>query len=363
MRSGCRTSRSICARSSGTPSSSRSSGDTPRGETPNPCTRCNGSFRFDELLAFAAQGRGRASSATGHYARIVEQRRPAAAGARGRSGQGPVVHARAGSTRGSSSGSSSRSASGPRRRRAREAAAAGLAGRGAAREPGGVLPRRRRLPHVPRAPRPRPPRRARSSTRRARSSAGTTAYWRFTPGQRRGIGVAAAEPLYALRTDAESTPSSSARAARSLARVVGVTRRPACSGRPRRREAPVPLASDPRSCRAAARWLRARARRAVLRRRARADRRSLRRSRRRRRLRRGVGRAASLGSRRAAPCRQRRRSRELIALAVFLVAVGAALAYVFVRLGGTFARLSSFIKGTETELLPVIHKVGGASTG
>ena len=26
-------------------------------------------------------------------------------------------------------------------------------------------------------------------------------FWRFTPGQRRGIGVAAAEPLYALRAD------------------------------------------------------------------------------------------------------------------------------------------------------------------
>jgi hypothetical protein len=46
------------------------------------------------------------------------------------------------------------------------------------------------------------------------------------------------------------------------------------------------------------------------------------------------------------------------ALAGFLVAVGAGLAYLFVRLGGTFARLSSFIKGTERELLPVIHKVG-----
>ena len=46
------------------------------------------------------------------------------------------------------------------------------------------------------------------------------------------------------------------------------------------------------------------------------------------------------------------------ALAAFLVAVGAALAYTFVRLGGTFARLSSFIKGTERELLPVINKVG-----
>ena len=46
------------------------------------------------------------------------------------------------------------------------------------------------------------------------------------------------------------------------------------------------------------------------------------------------------------------------ALAFFLVAAGAGLAYVFLRLGGTFVRLSSFIRGTEEELLPVIHKVG-----
>ena len=46
------------------------------------------------------------------------------------------------------------------------------------------------------------------------------------------------------------------------------------------------------------------------------------------------------------------------ALAAFLVAVGAGLAYAFLRLGGTFGRLSSFISGTEKELLPVIHKVG-----
>jgi uncharacterized protein YoxC len=46
------------------------------------------------------------------------------------------------------------------------------------------------------------------------------------------------------------------------------------------------------------------------------------------------------------------------ALAAFLIAVGAGLAYAFVRLGGTFGRLSSFIKGTERELLPVVAKVG-----
>src|SRR5207248_10941942 len=42
-----------------------------RGETPNPCIRCNGSFRFAELLAFAERA-GAARLATGHYARIVE---------------------------------------------------------------------------------------------------------------------------------------------------------------------------------------------------------------------------------------------------------------------------------------------------
>jgi uncharacterized protein YoxC len=48
-----------------------------------------------------------------------------------------------------------------------------------------------------------------------------------------------------------------------------------------------------------------------------------------------------------------------LALAVFLFAVGVTLAYVFARLGGTFARLSTFIRGTQDELLPVINKVGG----
>jgi hypothetical protein len=47
------------------------------------------------------------------------------------------------------------------------------------------------------------------------------------------------------------------------------------------------------------------------------------------------------------------------ALAVFFVVVGAALAYMLVRLGGTFARLSAFIKGTERDLLPVFVKSGG----
>jgi len=49
-----------------------------------------------------------------------------------------------------------------------------------------------------------------------------------------------------------------------------------------------------------------------------------------------------------------------LALAVFLLAVGLGLGWAFFRLAGTLDRLSSFIKGTENELLPVINKVGGS---
>src|SRR6478736_5232170 len=42
------------------------------GTTPNPCMRCNGSFRFDALAAFADRV-GAPRLATGHYARIVER--------------------------------------------------------------------------------------------------------------------------------------------------------------------------------------------------------------------------------------------------------------------------------------------------
>src|SRR5439155_26483424 len=41
-----------------------------RGETPNPCVRCNGSFRFAELLSFARRA-GAERLVTGHYARTV----------------------------------------------------------------------------------------------------------------------------------------------------------------------------------------------------------------------------------------------------------------------------------------------------
>jgi tRNA-specific 2-thiouridylase len=42
------------------------------GETPNPCMRCNGAFRFDELVAFTERA-GADELWTGHYARVVER--------------------------------------------------------------------------------------------------------------------------------------------------------------------------------------------------------------------------------------------------------------------------------------------------
>ena len=47
------------------------------------------------------------------------------------------------------------------------------------------------------------------------------------------------------------------------------------------------------------------------------------------------------------------------ALAVFFVLSGAGLAYMLIRMGGTFGRLSSFVKGAERDVLPVAVKAGG----
>jgi uncharacterized protein YoxC len=49
-----------------------------------------------------------------------------------------------------------------------------------------------------------------------------------------------------------------------------------------------------------------------------------------------------------------------LSLAIFLLAIGLSFAYVMVRLAGTVDRLSSFIRGAEQEILPVINKVGGS---
>ncbi|HST16701.1 MAG TPA: hypothetical protein VLK36_03465 [Gaiellaceae bacterium] len=49
-----------------------------------------------------------------------------------------------------------------------------------------------------------------------------------------------------------------------------------------------------------------------------------------------------------------------LALAVFLVLVGLALAWALVRLSVTFDRLSSLLRSSERELIPVVSKLGGS---
>ena len=171
-----------------------------RGETPNPCTRCNGTFRFAELLAFARRA-GATRLATGHYARVVEPPRPRLL--RGRDADkdqsymlatlAPRLLPRVGFPLGEPTKDETRL----------EAERAGLA---AARRPesqeacflGGddyrAFLARRGLASE-----------ARVDRGRGGNAVGEhDGYWRYTPGQRRGLGVAAAEPLYALRTEARS---------------------------------------------------------------------------------------------------------------------------------------------------------------
>ena len=168
------------------------------GETPNPCIRCNGSFRFDELLDFAERA-GAAALATGHYARIVEHRgRPLLARAADErkdqsymlAGLDPDVLGRIRFPLGAQTKEETRA----------EAACAGLAaaGRSESQEAcflaGGdyreFLERRGLEPDEGAIVDPD-----------GRELGRHDGFWRFTPGQRRGLGVGGGEPLYALRSD------------------------------------------------------------------------------------------------------------------------------------------------------------------
>jgi tRNA-specific 2-thiouridylase len=167
------------------------------GETPNPCTRCNGGFRFAELLSFVRRA-GAERLATGHYARVVER-------------DGRLLLARG--TDPAKDQSYMLAALDPRRlarvsfplgeqdketTRA-EAERAGLA---AARRPEsqeacflagddyraflgrhGLEPQEGAIV-------------AEDGSELGRHEG----FWRFTPGQRRGLGLAAPEPLYVLGT-------------------------------------------------------------------------------------------------------------------------------------------------------------------
>jgi tRNA-uridine 2-sulfurtransferase len=172
-----------------------------RGETPNPCIRCNGSFRFAELLAFARRA-GARTLATGHYARIVEHRGRALLGRAADEAKDQTymlgrldlrLLGRIGFPLGERSNADVRE----------EAQRAGLAvaGRAESQEAcflaGGDYRdflERRGLGASP----------GRIVDERGSELGSHDGYWRFTPGQRRGLGVALAQPVYALRTDART---------------------------------------------------------------------------------------------------------------------------------------------------------------
>jgi tRNA-specific 2-thiouridylase len=167
------------------------------GETPNPCVRCNGSFRFASLFAFGRRV-GAALLATGHYAQLQEHR-------------GRLLLARAVDPAKDQSYMLARLD--PRfldrvwfplggrtkeetRARARDAGLA-VAGRGESQEAcflaGGdyrdFLARHGLAAQEG------------AIVDEAGQELGRhQGFWRFTPGQRRGLGIAADEPLYALGT-------------------------------------------------------------------------------------------------------------------------------------------------------------------
>jgi tRNA-uridine 2-sulfurtransferase len=172
-----------------------------RGETPNPCIACNGGFRFAELLAFARRA-GASKLATGHYARIVERdgRLFLARGVDAAKDQSymlarldPRFLDRVRFPLGGQTKDETRA----------EAAAAGLAAAGRADsqeacflagddyrtflERHGLAPQSGVVVD--------------ESGRELGSHDG---YWRFTPGQRRGLGVSAREPVYALEADSRT---------------------------------------------------------------------------------------------------------------------------------------------------------------
>jgi tRNA-uridine 2-sulfurtransferase len=172
-----------------------------RGETPNPCMRCNGAFRFGRLLAFARSA-GADVLATGHYARIVEHagHRLLARAADPEKDQSymlarldpsklerisfPLGEQTKAETRGEAERAGLAVA-----RRGESQEACFLAGddyraflerRGLEAHEGAIVD---------------------EDGKELGRHAG---HWRFTPGQRKGLGVAAPGPLYALHSDART---------------------------------------------------------------------------------------------------------------------------------------------------------------
>jgi tRNA-uridine 2-sulfurtransferase len=172
-----------------------------RGETPNPCIHCNGGFRFARLLAFAHRA-GAETLATGHYARTVRHRNKLllARGVDPVKDQSymlaqldPAKLDRILFPLGAQTKAETRA----------EAERAGLAaaGRGESQEACFLAGddyrsflERRGLE-------------AQDGSivdEDGQEIGRHSGYWRFTPGQRKGLGVSAQQPLYAIRSDAST---------------------------------------------------------------------------------------------------------------------------------------------------------------
>ena len=168
------------------------------GETPNPCIRCNGAFRFEALLAFADRA-GAAALWTGHYARVVEREGRLLVGRAVDPGKDqsymlatldPRLLARVRFPLGAQTKGETRAEA----ERAGLAAAARRESQEACFLAGGdyrSFLERRGLPRAEGA----------VVDEEGRELGRHQGYWRFTPGQRQGLGLAAGRPLYVLRTD------------------------------------------------------------------------------------------------------------------------------------------------------------------
>jgi tRNA-uridine 2-sulfurtransferase len=170
-----------------------------RGETPNPCIRCNGNFRFAALLAFARRI-GAQKLVTGHYARLREHRgrvllARAVDAAKDQSYMLARIDPRVlpriwfplgeqgkAETRAEARSASLEVAERPESQEACFLAGADyrdfLARHGMTARHGAVV------------------------DEHGRQLGRHDGFWRFTPGQRRGLGVAIGAPVYALGTDA-----------------------------------------------------------------------------------------------------------------------------------------------------------------
>jgi tRNA-specific 2-thiouridylase len=172
--------------------------DYEAGKTPNPCTRCNGAFRFDALLEFA-QRAGAETLWTGHYATVVERdgKRLVGRAADSRKDQSymlgtldPRVLERVRFPLGDQSKEETRAEAA----RAGLAAATRLESQEACFLAGGDYRSFLERQGLRRAQGPVVDSDGRELGRH-------DGYWRFTPGQRRGLRIAAPRPLYVLRTD------------------------------------------------------------------------------------------------------------------------------------------------------------------